>query len=212
MSLLALCVLAGAVAGHGFVPARLVSGTVPERQPVEAVGGGEVLLELAVGDDGAVVRVSTLRDTPPFTELLRVAVASWHFEPATENGRATQTSVLVAAVFRPPVLLGPAPGTPPREVGPPCVEIPYPVASVVPPYPPTALGEGLVLVEVTVGSDGKVTDARGVQAPAPFGPAALDAARKWRFRPACRQDRPAAATAYLVFGFRPPVMSPNTPG
>ena len=76
MSLLALCVLAGAVAGQGFVPARLASGSVPERQPVQAVGGGEVLLELAVDDDGAVVRVATLRDTPPFTELLRAAVAS----------------------------------------------------------------------------------------------------------------------------------------
>jgi len=58
MSLLALCVLAGAVAGQGFVPARLASGSVPERQPVQAVGGGEVLLELAVGDDGAVVSCS----------------------------------------------------------------------------------------------------------------------------------------------------------
>ena len=107
---------------------------------------------------------------------------------------------------------GRARAVPPGAVGAGREEPPFPVAGVIPPYPPTALGEGLVLVEVTVGSDGKVTDARGVQAPAPFGPAALDAARKWRFRPACRQDRPAAATAYLVFGFRPPVMSPNTPG
>jgi TonB family protein len=204
-------VLAGAVAGQGFVPARLVSGSVPERPPVQAVGGGEVHLQLAVGDDGAVTRVATLRDTPPFTELLRAAVASWQFAPATEDSRATQTSVLVAAVFRPPVLLGPAPGTPSREVGPPCTEIPFPVTSVVAPYPPTALGDGLVLVEVTVDADGKVADARGVQAPAPFGSAALDAARQWRFRPACRRDHPVPATAYLVFGFRPPVMAPSTP-
>jgi TonB family protein len=212
MSLLAVCVLAGAVAGQGFGPARLVAGSLPPRQPVEAVGGGEVLLELAVGEDGAVARVATLRDTPPFTNLLRAAVAGWHFEPAAVNGRATRTSVLVAAVFRPPVLLGPAPGTPPREVASPCAEIPFPVDSVVPPYPPTALGDGLVLVELTVGTDGTVTDARGVQAPAPFGRAALDAARRWRFRPASRQDRPAAARAYLVFGFRSPVTPPKPIG
>jgi protein TonB len=205
MSLMALCVLAGAVAGQGFEPARLASGSVPDRPPVEAVGGGEVLLELAVGDDGAVTRVVTLRDTPPFTDLLRAVVASWHFAPATDDGRPLDASVLVAAVFRPPVLLGPAPGTPPRAVAEPCAAIPFPAESVVPPFPPTALGDGIVLVEVTVGTDGKVVDSRGVQAPAPFARAALDAARQWRFRPACRNDRPVPAAAYLVFGFRSPV-------
>jgi TonB family protein len=211
MSLLALCVLAGAVAGQGFEPARLLSGSVPDRQPIRVVGGGEVLLELAVGEDGAVTRVATLRDTPPFTELLREAVAGWHFEPATEDGRALPSSVLVAAVFRPPVLLGPAPGTPPREVAEPCAEIPFPTESVVPPYPPTALGDGIVLVEVTVGTDGKAVGSRAVQAAAPFGQAALDAARKWRFRPACRHGRPVPAAAYLVFGFRSPVTPTRPP-
>jgi TonB family protein len=204
---------AGAGAGQGFEPARLRSGAaLPGRPPSQVVGGGEVLLELAVGDDGAVAHVATLRDTPPFTELLREAVGGWRFEPATEDGRALPSSVLVAGVFRPPVLAGPALGTPARDLGPPCSEVPFPLEWVVPPYPPTALGDGIVLVEVTVGTDGKVTDSRGVEGNDPFAEAALDAVRKWRFRPACRHDRPVPATADLLFGFRSPVTRPRPPG
>jgi len=212
MSPLASCVLAGAVAAQGFEPARLSSGSLPDRPPPQVIGGGEVLLEVTVGADGAVAHVDALRDTPPFTELLRKAVSGWVFEPATEDARPRAWPVLVAGLFRPPVLLGPGPGSPPRDVGEPCREIPYPVDMVIPPYPATARGDGFVLVEVTVGTDGKVTDSRSVEGGDAFGQAALDAARRWRFRPACRHDHPLSVAAYLVFGFRSPVTPPKPPG
>jgi outer membrane biosynthesis protein TonB len=209
MGLMVAFVLVGAVAGQDFEPPRLRAGALPDRPPVQALGGGEVLLEVAVGRDGVVGDVKTLRDTPPFTELLREAVSSWRFEAAREDGRATSSFVLVGGVFRPPVLAGPAPGTPPREVGGPCSEVPLPLEMVVPSYPPTALGDGLVRVDVTVGTDGKVAEARPGEGNAPFATAALDAAGRWLFRPACRQDRPVSVTAYLVFGFRSPVTLPG---
>jgi outer membrane biosynthesis protein TonB len=207
-----LIALGGLAAGQAFEPARLRSGSLPARQPVQVVGGGEVLLELAVGADGAVADVTTLRDTPPFTELLREAAASWRFEPATENAGALAWPVLLAAVFRPPALMGPAPGPAARDLERPCTRIPFPVDRVVPPYPPTALGDGLVLAEVTVGADGQVGDVRSVEGGTPFVQAARDAARQWRFRPACRHDRPVPVRAYLAFGFRSPVTLPRPPG
>jgi hypothetical protein len=39
----------------------------------------------------------------------------------------------------------------------------------------------------------------------PFATAALDAARRWRFRPARVGGRVAAICAYLLFGFPEPI-------
>jgi TonB family protein len=212
MSILGLCVLAGVVAGQGFEPARLRSGSVPDRPPVQATAGGEVLLEVSVDPDGAVAGVAVLRDTAPFTDLLREAVADWRFHVATEAGRPLAWSVLVAGAFRPAVLTGLVPRTPPSDVGTPCEDVPLPADMTFPQYPPTAAGEGMVLVEVMVETNGNVSGARNVHGPAAFAQAALDAARQWRFSPACRAGRAVSAVAYLVFGFRSPIMSPVPEG
>jgi TonB family protein len=200
--------LAVMAAAQVFLPARLRTGSAELPVPPHVVAGGEVLLEVAVGGDGAVAHVTTLRDTPPFTDMLRRAVEGWRFEAATEDGRARAWPILVAGIFRPPALAGPVAGTPPRDLVQPCGELPVPVALIVPPYPPAALGDGHVLIEATVGSDGTVEDARFVEGAAPFAQAALGAARETRFRPACRQGRPLAVAVYLVFGFRSPVTPP----
>jgi TonB family protein len=206
-----VCLLAATLAGPEVTPARLRSGSVPDRPPAQVVGGGDVLLELAVGPDGALARVATMRDTAPFTELLRDAVADWTFEPATADGRAVRWPLLLAGVFRPPVLVGPAPGSPPRDAERPCAEIPFPLDMTPPPYPPAAVGDALVLLEVTVGKDGRVTGPRMLQGSEPFASAARDTARQWRFRPACRDGGPLSVPAYLVFGFRAPVTPARPP-
>jgi len=69
-------------------------------------------------------------------------------------------------------------------------------------YPPSAQGEALVLVEITVGPDGTPAAVRVLRGASGFNEAALQAARQWRFR------TPAGTTAgraYIVFGFRQPV-------
>jgi TonB family protein len=72
-------------------------------------------------------------------------------------------------------------------------------------YPPRALGDGTVLVEVTVDEAGKVVDAQ-VKASAPaFDAAAIAAARSWSFRPMKKQRTAVTTYAYLVFAFRAPV-------
>jgi TonB family protein len=181
---------------------RLANGDAPAL-PVDMLGGGQVILEVTVDDAGTPADVKVLRDTPPFTGLLRKAVLGWKFEP-----RAPGT-VLVAGVYAPPTLYLPAPGTPPSDAGSPSASIPFPTTIVPETYPPTArAGGGSVLVEVQVDAEGAVSSAAVVRSAPAFDGTALEAARRWRFRPARSDGAPAASSAYLVFGFPEPVVPP----
>lgn len=64
---LLLLVMSVAVAAPG-PPAAFSEGTLPA-QPTQFVGGGEVLLEVAVAASGAVNEIRTLRATAPYTDL-----------------------------------------------------------------------------------------------------------------------------------------------
>lgn len=187
-------------------PAQFRSGGPPEL-PVLAAGGGHVALEVLVGVDGQVFGVNVLRGVTPFSDALRTSVARWRFEPRQEAGRPVEAPVLVAAWFRTPTLLESAGAFEfPPASGRASEDIPLPVVVGVPAYPPTALGDGVVAVEVAVGIEGDVRSVRVVLFAAGFDAAAMDAARRWRFRPAIRADKPVPSVAYLVFGFRSPVM------
>lgn len=204
--LLALAGPAAAWAGQRgqppWVPPAFVSGRLPDT-PTQVVGGGQVLLDALVGDDGQVRDLVVLRATPPFTDAAVTAVNTWRFRAATG------TRVLVAYVARPPTLSGPTLGTTPVDVGRPSDAIPYPTTVVVPEYPPRGRGEAQVLAEIEVDAAGGVTGARVLQSAGGFDEAALDAARQWRFRPA-RVDGAAVSTlAYVVFSWRPPVVAPG---
>jgi periplasmic protein TonB len=74
-------------------------------------------------------------------------------------------------------------------------------------YPPIAGRqrlEGWVQVELTVGTDGNVSNARVLQSEPPevFDKAALEAARKWKFKPATRGGQPVQATAQQRIVFK----------
>lgn len=207
--------------------ARLRTGAVPA-VPVQAVGAGQVYLDLAVTSGGAVSAVRTLRVTPPFTEPLAAAVAAWRFRPAEEEepvqkpesavasaaagqGAAPKvrhpvaSRVLVAGWFRPPTLNTPALGTPPQDVAEGSEEAPFPMSTDMPAYPPLARDSGAVLVEVHVDRAGRVDRAAIVRSGGVFDVPALEAARRWTFRPARVKGALVGAYVYLVFGFRQPV-------
>ena len=193
-----------------YLPASYRSGALPV-QPPKVPGGGQVLLELTVGNDGKVVKGHTLRSTPPFTELLVDAVRLWKFQPAEDRGDDVESAVLVAGLFRPPTLtlMGPAAGEPTEDVTPPSNLIPMPYTMVPPDYPPGALADGVVLVEVIVERDGTVDAARVLRSSAAFDRAATDAVLQWKFRPARWDGKPVPSFAYVVFGFRQPVTPPT---
>src|SRR5262245_60671285 len=204
-----------------YKPARYAAGARPEL-PALALGGGQAFVELTVGPDGAVQKVTPLRSTPPFTQGLIDAVSGWRFTPAVEDAlgpdgipqgpKPVASRILVASLFRAPVLVGPTIGEKTVNVGSPSAEVVYPTATTEPPYPPQAFAPGVVLIEVNVNAAGAVTETRVVSSAPPFDQPALEAARKMRYRPAQVKGRPTVGYAYLVFGFPQPITGPTLTG
>ena len=76
----------------------------------------------------------------------------------------------------------------------------YAVKRVQPPYPEMAEKyhiEGVVVVKVTVATDGKVTQAEFVRGPNIFRSVSLDAAKRWSFKPPGNET--LAGTIHFTF-------------
>ena len=122
----AVLVAAPLSAQQPYTPARYAAGS-PPGLPVLAVGGGQAFVELTVGPDGAVKKVTALRSTPPFTLGLANAVTAWRFSPAMEDAlgadgrpqgpKPVASRILVASLFRAPTLLTPTLGEKTVNVG-----------------------------------------------------------------------------------------------
>jgi TonB family protein len=212
-----------ALAGVGMVqtaagkPAVYQSGTIPTLSVMSVeVGGGEVLLDVAVDRTGAVTGMTTLRETKTFTERMTAAVKTWRFTPAEAEvpqarrrpgGPTTEpadTHVLVAGVFRRPSVIGVTLGEPIHDLATASDTIPFPTSLITPPYPPGTMAPGVVLVEVRVNSKGGVTDAT-IRVPSPgYDSVSLTTARQWQFRPAKPGGVGAPSVAYIVFGYPTP--------
>jgi len=215
--LLGVTLLANAVT-ISLTPARLQTPVLPDI-PIAAMGGGEVFVEAIVSDTGSVSDVRLLRATPPFEAGVVSAVRGWRFTPAEEETAETpgaprernrlRSSVLVAAVFRPPTLNTPTFGESPKDVAAPSPDVAFPASTIQPPYPPTALASGVVLVEVALAPDGRITGTRVVRSAPPFDGAAVDAAKQFTFRPGRLHGAAAPQFAYIIFGFRQPVTLPT---
>ncbi len=207
VGLLAACFAPVATAQAQFEPARLNMGSPPAPPPPTVVASGQEWLRVSVDAGGDVSRIEPLREAPAFSEAFRRAVNGWSFAPARVEGDAVESQVLVAALFRPATLYSlPGLGQPPSgpRLGP--GQFPVPVATPAPPYPPRAVGSDLVIVEVEVDRNGSVRAATAVRSRPGFDTAAVNTARRWRFRPATRDGQPVRSVAYLVFGFREPVV------
>jgi hypothetical protein len=145
---LLLSAAVGAAIEERSTSPRLRESRLPAQIP-RALGGGEVVLELSIDSRGTVAHVERVRVTPPYADLVVDSSAEWRFEPATimVEGRATSVaaSVLVVAVFRPASFYsGPAPGPPPQVLGASSPRVLRVESIVMPAYPPTATGDGIV--------------------------------------------------------------------
>ena len=81
---------------------------------------------------------------------------------------------------------------------------PRKIKDVRPVYPLPAMAArsaGSVLIEATIGTDGKVHDARVVQSAAAFDQAALDAVRQWEYEPSRVNGVAVAVTMIIVVTF-----------
>ena len=210
---LALSVATANAQPLAFTPPRLLKAELPALPAPTIVGGGDVLIEAIVDRTGALTRPVVLRGTPPYTNMVLEAVATWRFDPAhvraTDGAETTvEMPVAIAGVFRPPILMNaPTIGEPPKNFSKPSTDVAYPISTELPNYPPQARDGGIVLLEVALNEAGAITDARGVASTGGFESASREALAKWRFRGGSFRARPVSATAYVLFGFRAPVVS-----
>lgn len=227
LAVAASCALGvGITAQQGFLPAAFQNGGIPMLSVLsQEIGGGEVLAEITVSRDGAVIGARPLRTTPSFTERIVAVVNDWRFTPAEAlvelseqrpGGpltRPIESRVLVAAVFRPPAFFAATSGETVSEVANASDDVPFPLSIVRPAHPANLRDAGVVLVEVRVNGSGAVIGAV-IKASAPgFDDVALEAARQWRFRPARVGGAFVPSLVYIVFGFPMPaaIVAPGTP-
>jgi periplasmic protein TonB len=73
-----------------------------------------------------------------------------------------------------------------------------------PAYPPSARGQtGTVTLQVLIGRDGTVQDAKFLQGSLAFARPAIDAVKQWRFKPYLMNGRPASTQTLLTLSFKP---------
>lgn len=130
-------------------------------------------------------------------------VRQWTFEPPAKAPLATTIAVSYDAAAKAKEAPPPPPPPPPPGAG--SVTRPVPINQPNPVYTADALTagiQGVVVVAVTVASDGSVKDARIVKSVSALDQAALDAVRKWTFRPGTRDGEPVDVTVDIAMEFR----------
>ncbi|MGO9086949.1 MAG: TonB family protein [Candidatus Sulfotelmatobacter sp.] len=74
-----------------------------------------------------------------------------------------------------------------------------------PAYPASAKGQqGTVVLQVLIGRDGTVQDAKFLQGSLAFARTAIDAAKQWKFKPYMMNGRAASTQTKLTISFKPP--------
>jgi len=91
---------------QGYLPAEL-SAVSFATYPPNSVATGAVVLDVVVGESDQIRRVSTIRDIPTLTSPAIAAVNGWSFNSATFQGKAINSNVIIAFVFRSPNVSSP---------------------------------------------------------------------------------------------------------
>ena len=162
-----------------------------------------------------------------FGQAAEDAVRQWRFEPAGASRRfelpvqfGEQNQMVFVAIARPGVQV--ANGTPSVEISAPeaaaqgdrparirsgSIRTPRLVSRVEPVYPPAAKAaniQGVVILEVVIGTDGTVKEGRVLRSISLLDQAALDAVLQWRYEPTLLNGAPVEAIATVTINFTLP--------
>jgi len=183
--------------------------------PFQTSTEGIVVFDVSVGEHGEVKKTSVLVDVPPFTAAAGQSLKSWKFAPATQNGRAEDSEMLVAFAFRhavylanPPALNGvfPSKGS---EGGRSDFIAPAILFATYAGYPASTIASGAVVVQASVkadGSTGEVTVLRDL--PGGFAAMAIEAAKQWRFQSALRDGQGVPSKVAIAFVYSSRALNP----
>ena len=176
--------------------------------PWNSTASGIVVLDVSMDATGALVGVDVLRELPPLSNSAKSAVQSWQFKPASA-GSGPQPSDLLAIFVMPPAVSFTTypsfPSLPPKAGSISGYVLSGIVSASYAQYPVNSVVSGSVVIQVTVGANGKATAWQTVRALDPCTCFALEAAKKWRFRAATLDGQPVASKIAIDFIFRPPL-------
>jgi len=83
---------------------------------------------------------------------------------------------------------------------------PQVLTTVEPSYPANTVAGGTVVLKVTVSASGEIKDVLVLQQAAGFTQQALEAVRKWKFKPATLDGKPVTASIPVAFSFSQPIV------
>ncbi len=145
-----------------------------------------VPVTLKVNEQGRPEDVRAGISYEPLQKVITEAVAGWKFSPARKGGQPVGAELTLPVVVQPGMSLDVAKGTPPSVI-----------KQSPPVYPQEMSKSGLrgeVSVEFVINIEGNVEDAKVIESNNPgFNEAALEAIRKWKFKPAKMGDKPVKA-------------------
>jgi len=211
---------AGVLAGYqatlqeshsGFASAEIVSATeVP--YPIQSIAVGTVVLEATIGETGSVEEVWPIREIPSLTEVAIQSMKSWHFQPASLQGRPIRSRTAVAVTFNPsatpagniplPPISTNQPSSPTAPLPPEPVEV---MAAIFPQYPANSVTAGTVVLRVNVDKSGAVESTTAIRRIPSLTPVCLRVVKEWKFKPAKFQGTPWPSSVALAFVLRPPI-------
>ncbi len=207
------------------LPVSLLSHSLIVALVVAAPILAPAILPLIAQDMGDIVIITVPKPPPPPT--LRPAsaqpVASTNAAPITAPDAITRETGLEAGfedaaslsiiggdiagdithgVVEPPPLPPPAVQKPLRVGG--AIRTPVKVRDVAPVYPPIAQAarvQGIVILEATIGADGRVANARVLRSVSLLDHAALEAVRQWEFTPTLLNGAPVPVVMTVTVSF-----------
>jgi hypothetical protein len=86
---------------QGYLPAE-ISAASYATYPPNTVATGAVVLDVVIGESDQIRKVSTIRAVPSLTSHAIAAVNAWSFNSGTFQGRAINSDLIIAFVFRSP--------------------------------------------------------------------------------------------------------------
>ena len=198
-------------AAVGMIPAKLETAAAPSSIP-NAIAGTCVLADIAVDRQGRVVEIRILQGLDPFRDSAADAIRQWKFAAAHTGpgGQASASRVGVLTVFRPPAIGSDGVGGPAfgykEPASPGSTHAPYPRTVKDPGYPPSALGAGATIIELSIDRRGRISNMRTVQDVPALTGVTPDAIQSWEFVPAMESGQPVDGTLVVVMLFPRPVV------
>jgi TonB family protein len=213
--------------GGGIAPPTKIKNVAPVYPPdaLAARVAGVVIIEAVIGEDGKVRATRVLRSVPMLDPAAVDAVKQWEFTPTLLNGApvpvvmATTVNFVaregtgvpggVAGGFDAP----PPPPPPPDAKGlsePGAVRVggeirpPTRIVNVNPVYPPEAKDarvQGVVILEILLGEDGRVEKAKIMRSIPMLDQAAQDAVAQWVFTPTLLNGVPQKVIMTVTVNF-----------